>query len=466
MLDKKYNIAVLAALVLLLNACAITQDYVAPNTADAPHLFRLDSLVAKGDNVGQLGWEQFFKDETLKGYIQTALTNNYDNKIAMKNIAAFEAAIKQSKAAYWPTVNADANVQRQKQSENTQFGSFVNGAITQYSLSVNVAWEADLWGRMRSAKQAAQAQFLQSITAQQLLQTTLISNVATTYYQLLEADERKKMLEKTLLLRQESINTLQALKDAGQSNALAVSQAQAQLSQTQILLTTVEGQIYRLENALNLLLGQPQQQLVRTKLEEQSSPDYFAVGVEAELLSHRPDVKEAELAFRYAFEQYNIAQAAMYPKLTLSANTGYQSLEASSWFSTTSLLNTLIAGVAAPIVNGRQLKTQKERSKIEMEQSLLRFQQKVLAASMEVNDVMKDYAVRSENLQVLQEQEALLLQSFEDAKDLLTYGMANYLDVLNAQSNLLDAQLQRIELSLLKLQSTTQIYRALGGGTN
>ncbi len=462
--NNRYYIGLIIAIGFLLNSCVATKRYKTPEIENN-YLFRLDSLTNDGDQLTELDWEIFFKDAVLKNYIEDALLYNQDNKITLKNIEIFTAQFKKGKAGYLPTLELESTVQRQEQSKNTQFGSFANGIQTQYTLGSNLSWELNLWGKITSQKLASKAEFEQSLTAQKLLQTQLIANVANTYYQLLEADKRKHILNQTINVRKENLETLENLNKSGLSNSLAVSQAAAQLSQAKVLLNTTENQIFALENTMVLLIGKPVSIIKRSKLGVQDTLETFQVGLPMEILSNRPDVKEAELEFKALFENYNVSKASMYPTIKLSANIGFQSLETSSWFKSDSFFNTLIGGVTAPIFNGRTLRTQKEVSKIQMEQSLLRFQKTVLAASIEVSNAIQDYNTQSKNVEALKIQEELLSKSFDDSKELLNAGFVNYLEVLTAQENLLNTQLEYAQVVSQKMQTITTLYRAVGGGT-
>jgi NodT family efflux transporter outer membrane factor (OMF) lipoprotein len=449
---------------LLVSSCKVTKKYTPPTINEGNYLFRLDSLTNQGIPIAKMAWKAYYQDPFLQNYIETALQNNFDNQTAFKNIERFTAMIKEKKSAFQPTFTLNAEVQRQKQAGNSQFGSFFSNAFYQFTLNGNLAWEADIWGKIKSQQLATQAQFEKSITAQKTLQTIIIANVANTYYQLLAADKNKKILSQTILLRTESLKTIQNLKASGQGNILAVNQSEAQVEQVKIQLTDIDNQIFTLENALMLLIGTTFEQIERSTLDQQEISEDFQIGLPLEIVSNRPDVKEAELDFRSFFENHNVATASMYPTLKLSANLGFQSLDATSLIKGSSFFNTLMGGISQPILNQRRLKTQKELAKNDMEQSLLRFQKKVFEASVEVSNSLKDLETKRKNELALKAQTALLSKSLDDAKELLKYGFVNYLDVLNAQANLLNAQLQLVQTNMQKLQATTVVYRAVGGG--
>ncbi len=453
------NTLIILITVSTLSSCVATKTYKSPEVTENQYAFRLDSLSGIGEQIGKQNWKEFFKDDQLKQYIDTALVYNRDNLIAYKNIEIFNTQFKQARLGQLPTLNLDGNAQKIK--SNVPFEQ----DLTFYQGAANFSWEADLWGKINSQRLASKAAFSKSKTAQKLLQTQLISNIASTYYSLLEADKRKQILEETISVRQQSVSTLRNLKEAGQGNILSVNQAESQLMQVQILLMSVNNQIFSLENALIGLVGKPLKYLDRTSIDEQIIPTSIDAGVPLEILSNRPDVKEAEFDFLIAFENHNVARASMYPTIRLTANFGTQGLEPSQLFKSGSFTSTLIGGITAPIFNGRQLRTRKEVTKLQMEQNLLRFQKKLLDASTEVSNVLKTVETTSRNLDILTNQETLLNKSFNDSKELLKAGLANYLDVLNAQGNLLNIQLQRANTQLLQLQNNAVLYRALGGGS-
>ncbi|UTW62453.1 efflux transporter outer membrane subunit [bacterium SCSIO 12741] len=457
------------ALATSMTSCLVTQKYEGVNVKEEQHLFRLDSLSTTGqklEDMATVKWSTFYQDPILKSYIDTALKYNYSNQIAFKNIAIFTAQFKQGKMGQLPRITLQGNGQRQKQASNSQFGSFFSEPFEQYTISGTLSWEADLWGKINSQKLAAQAEFEKSVTAQKLLQTTLISNLANTYFDLLAADNRRQILTETVTLRRQSVETLKALKDAGKSNSLAVSQAEAQLYGATIQLRNVENQVFALENALATLVGKAITDIPRRQLDEQRFPEEYTSSVPVSLLSNRPDILEAELDFRKNFEQVNVARASMYPTIVLSAEMGLQSLSPSTLFGSSSFFNTLTGGLTQPLFQKRRLKTQKEVAIKRMEISKLQFQEKVLNASIEVSNLLNELKTASANLEVLEQQEVALQNSFEDSQLMLVNGLANYLDVLNAQSSLLVAQLATVDAQNQKLKLSTQIFKAIGGGVN
>lgn len=459
-INKTLSLVLASAIVLSLQSCLVTKKFKKPEVDEQMHLFRLDSLQEnKQANIAKISWNTFFKDTYLKQYIDTALVYNQDNAIALKNIAIFKAQLKQGRAGYLPTLNLAGKAQKSTLANAPKSQDF-----EQFQVSAELSWEADIWGRITSQKLANKAAFTKSVTVQKFTQIQLISNIAIAYYRLLEADKRRAILETTVINRKQGLSTQEALYEAGQSNLLAVNQTKAQLLQAQILLTNVNNEVFSLENALIQLIGKPVAELTRTKLDNQQAYVFDKTGIPMHTLNQRLDVKEAELNYLISFEEHNVALAAMYPSLRLTANFGSQTQDLDKLFSSASLFSNLIGGITQPLFNGRQLRTRKEVTNIQLEQQLLRFKQTVLNAGIEVSNSLLALETTRKNKEVLKAQETLLLQSYNDAKALQAAGMVNYLEVLNAQDNLLNTQLSNAQNQLQYLSNTVLLYKALGGG--
>jgi NodT family efflux transporter outer membrane factor (OMF) lipoprotein len=459
---KITKITVVIAASLVMQSCFVAKDYQSPNI-ETEKLFRTEQI-KDSVSLATVSWEQLFTDPILQKHIRTGLQNNYDLKIGLQNLAAAEANMKQGKAGYLPTFSANASWTHQELAKNSQFGSFFNGALDQYELSGRLSWEADIWGKIRSNKRAFAASYLQTVAAQQAIQTQLISSISSTYFQLLALDAQIKVAEKTLENRNQSVETIQALKDAGSVNAVAVKQTEAQLYGTQVILEDLKYNVKVLENTLSILLGQAPGTIERGLFENQTMTTDVKVGIPALLLSKRPDVISAEMNFRNAFEMTNVARSNFYPSLTVTANGGFQSLELKDWFSANSLFASVITGLAQPIFNQRQIKTRHEVAKANQEKAYLQFEQTLLTAGKEVSDALASYENETEKLAIRTKQLESLQNAADYSDELLRYGMVNYLEVLTAKDNALNTELSTIDNRFQQLNAVISLYRALGGG--
>jgi NodT family efflux transporter outer membrane factor (OMF) lipoprotein len=461
----KYIIKSIFIIVCLssLQSCFVAKDYERPEEKIDPINYRTDQLSADSISVSKVSWRQMFTDTILQNHIEEALENNQDIRIALQQIKAANAYYKQGKAGYYPSVDINGSVTRQELSPNSQFGSFFS-SLEQYELNASLAWEADIWGKIRSNKRAAQARYMQSEAAHKAVKTDLISRIATGYYQILALDEQVDITEQTLESRKKSLETSKALKDAGNLTSVAVSQTEAQVYAAEALLLDLKNDIKLLENTLSILKGISPQGLMRSELSTQEIDQELTTGVASDLLENRPDVIAAEYDLINAFELTNAAKSRFYPSFTISATGGFQSLEPSDFISTNSLFLTLIGGLTQPIFNRRQIRTEYEVALSEKEQALLNFERTMLTASREVSDAMLNYKNAKQKKEVKTKEYDAYKRALEDSQELLNNGLANYLEVLNAQENALNTELQVTQIKFDQFSAIVELYRSLGGG--
>ena len=453
----------LIVVAITMQSCFVAKDYTRPELEETDHLFRTDNLPADSLSMADISWKDLFSDSYLQQYINEGLQNNLDIRTAIQQILVTEAYLKQGKAGYLPTVSATAQMTRQELSGNSQFGSFFS-SLDQYELSGSLSWEADIWGKIRSNKRASEATYLQSVAAHKAVKTQLVSSIATTYYQLLALDAQLEVTEQTVAARDSSVITIKALKDAGQVNQVAVDQNIAQYNNAKALLVDIKATIFKTENALNLLLGRSSQPIQRGSLENQNFDAEIKVGVPATLLSNRPDVIASEYGLINSFELTNVARSNFYPSLTLTASSGFQSLELDQLLNANSLFATVIGGLTQPIFNQRRIKTQHEVAKAQQEQALLAFKNTLLTAGNEVSNALYDYEAETEKFEYRQNEVEALRNAESNSEELLKNGYANYLDLLTARQSALSAELNLIDNKLQQMLSVINLYEALGGG--
>ena len=464
MKNKLTKIAVLVATVTVMQSCFVAKEYDRPELK-TENLYRNEIVSTDTISLANVAWENVFTDPLLQGYIKKGLENNLDIKIAMQNIAAAEASMKQGKAGYFPTLSAGADWTHQELSRNSQFGALLQDRSTnQYQLTGSLSWEADIWGKIRSNKRAANAGYLQTTAANQAVKTQLIANIAATYYQLLSVDAQIKLAEKTLVNRDKSVETIIALKKAGNVTEVGVKQTEAQKYATQIIIADLKNSIIILENTISILLGQGPAKVERSTFESQSMQPTITLGVPATLLRNRPDVIAAEYNLISNFEQTNVAKSNFYPTLKLTASGGLQSIDLKEWFSANSIFANVITGLTQPIFNQRQIKTRFEIAKANQEKAYLLFEQSLLTAGKEVSDALAQYNNETYKLTVRQKQVDALNKATDYSDELLTYGLANYLEVLTVKDNALNAELSLIDNKFQQYKAIIQLYRALGGG--
>jgi NodT family efflux transporter outer membrane factor (OMF) lipoprotein len=334
------------------------------------------------------------------------------------------------------------------------------------SIVLEASWEADLWGRLKDLQSAAEAHALASVENTKLVVTALVSDVAVQYYEVLTQERIRALLERTLAQQERMLGIMRAQKDAGRTNELAVQQFGAQVASTQAQLAAVNREIRQAELGLSLLLAEPNVAFERdpNALVLVTEPSHGA-GVPSALLRNRPDIRQAELALEAAKFSVSAAEAAFYPQLTLTAGAGYQAYHPEFLFSTpASLVYSVAAGLFAPLLNREGLEATLDASKAQQAEALAQYRAAILGAFVDVQNALVASAQATEIVSQRTRQQTLLAQAVENAEALFQAARATYLDVLEAQQAVLDAELS-LSLALQERRlAQVRLYRALGGG--
>ena len=466
---SSFKIVALVSLPILLASCGAMRKYDAPKLTEAQQqkLYR-DANASDSTNLADLNWKDIFTDPQLQALIEEALNNNYDLRNAILQIAITEASFKQSKLALLPNLNFAPQVTHNKTSRaalNFPPSVNINLKTTTVQLGFSSNWELDVWGKLASGRRAAQANWLQADASKRAVQTSLIANIANMYYNLLALDKQLSVTEETLKLRIATVQTLQALKDAAIINGAGVVQGEANRYAAEVTIPDIKQSIRELENAMSVLLGRPMQAADRATLETSSIDATLAVGVPVQLLTKRPDVQAAELGFRKAFENTNVAKAQFYPSFTItSANAGISALTTKNLFSESIFYN-FIGGLTQPIFNKGAIRANHKIAVAQQEQAWNTFEKTVLIAGQEVSNAMYAYQAAAEKQVSRTKQIAALEKAVNFNMQLLEYSSAtNYTDVLTAEQSLLTAKLAGVNDKLQQQKALIELYRSLGGG--
>lgn len=463
---SKYKIPVFTAIAatLLLSAC-VTKKYERPKL-ETEDVYR-DLKSTDTVTMATMPWQTLFADAKLKALIAKGLAQNVNLKNAIENMVQAQATLRQAKLGYYPTLSANADVTHNKQAKaalNFPAGININTLTTTYRAYLSTSWEADIWGKISSTKRAALASFLQNDAAKRAVQTQLIADIANTYYNLIALDEQLRITEETLEARVKNIEVVNALKEAAIVTGAAVVQAEANRYATEVTIPDLKQNIREAENALNILLSQPPGAIDRSKLEGQTVPATLNLGVSAQLLENRPDVQQAEFAFRNAFENVNLAKTYFYPSLTLTANGGASTLHLENFFKQ-SIFYSIIGTLTQPLFNRGLNKQRLTTAQSVQVQSLNTFQQTIYVAGQEVSNALYSYDMAVQKKESRVKQVEALTKAVDYTEQLLQYSSAtNYTDVLTSQQQLLAAQLSGVNDQLQQLQAVVELYRALGGG--
>ncbi|MBB6498720.1 efflux transporter outer membrane subunit [Pedobacter cryoconitis] len=466
-MTHKYNKQVFALLAAaaLFSACSVTKTYEKPKM-QTDGLYRGQNSTDSA-TIATQPWQSLFTDEKLKVLIQRGLDQNINLKNAIQNILQAQATVQKAKMAFLPSLSAGANYTRSKQSSaglNFPPGININTLTNTYQLSMTTSWEADIWGKLSSSKRAALAQYLGTDAAKKAIQTQLIADIANNYYNLLALDQQLAITQATLKSRIASVETMKSLKEGAVVNGAAVVQSEASRYATEVTIPDLKRSIRETENAMSILLAQNPGSIDRSTMDQQTVPTTLTVGVPAQLLQNRPDVQQAEFAFRSAFENTNLARTYFYPTLTLSATGGFSNLQLKDFFDHSVFYN-LVGGLTQPIFNQGQNKARLKTAQSAQIQAMNNFQQSLYVAGQEVSNALYAYETAVEKQDSRAKQIAALVKAVDYTQDLLRYSSAtNYTDVLTSEQSLLAAQLSGVSDHLQKLQAVVNLYRALGGG--
>jgi len=459
-MNNRYTRNWLIALsVLAITSCKVN-SYKTPETK-LDGLFR-DAASTDTSSLANLQWKQLFTDPELQKLIDEGLNNNPGLQIAATRIQQSEAYFRQSQAALLPSFGAAASATFNKLSD-AQSRGFINTA-TLYQLGLNSSWEADIWGKLNSTKRANLASLWQSEAAKRAVQTSLIANIANYYYLLIALDQQLAITQQTLENWIKTVETMKTLKEAARVTGAAVVQSEANRYAAEVTIPDLKQRIRETENALSVLLGRAPGAIQRGNFEQQSLQTSLPLGVPAQLLSNRPDVQQAEFAYRFYFENTNSARAYFYPSLTITGSGGLSALELKDFFNPGSVFASFVGGLSQPIFNKRINKTRLEVAKAQQQEALINFQNSLLLAGQEVSDALSAYQNAVDKGNSRQNQIAALQKSIEFTEELLRYGSANYVEVISAQQSYLAAQLNRVNDKLQQYQAVVKLYRSLGGG--
>ncbi|OHX64134.1 TolC family protein [Flammeovirga pacifica] len=448
----------------LFSSCLVRKDYNRTVEIDNDHLYRInDDNVDHEENFGQIVWADFFKDSLLNQYIDRAILNNYDVRIALENVEIAQSLFLQGKSVNLPTVNGNIGAGYTQNSANTPVGS-VFGNQQQYNVGIDMSWEADVWGKLKSTTEATRMNLLTQQEVKKAIVSNLVSQVAYNYYRLIGYDKQKEILLKTIKSREESLEVTEALYKAGELTLVAVKQTEALLYSSKVLLVEAEKNIQISENAISFLMGESGHEIDRDSVFNDRFDFKLDVGLPVQLLENRPDVKAAEYNLINAFERVNIAKANFYPSFRISASAGLQSIAVQDWFNPQSFLFNVLGQVTQPIWNQRQIKTQYEITQSEEKIALHNFEKQILLAGQEVSNSVLIIDKQAEKI-INQEAECEAYRfAVEYSQDLLLSGSANYLEVITARQNLLQAELILVNNKLEKITELIRLYKALGGG--
>lgn len=450
-------------LALVLTGCTLGPDYRRPAVA-TPETWREGPPTAEVASLADLPWWELFDDGELRSMVRTALEANKDLRIAVTRVEQARALAAVVRAGQFPQIGAGASATTNRFSDTVRPRG-LGGETDLLATTADLAFEIDLWGRLRRASEAARAELLASAETQRAVVMTLVSDVAAVYFLLRQLDLELETTRRSVASREGSLQLVRDRFDTGLTSALDVRQAEAELASTTAQIPDLERQIVQTENQLSILLGRNPGGIVRGRpLTGQTFPPTIPAGLPSALLERRPDLRQAEASLVAANARIGVAKAAFFPQVSLTGFFGVESVALSDLFTGPSRIWQFGPTVTLPIFTAGRNRANLEATEAQQQEALLRYEQAIQQAFREVEDALIAHrkareAVVEHGAAVRASREALSLAELR-----YTSGLTSYLSVLDAQRTLLAAEVAESRTLLAQLVAVVQLYRALGGG--
>ena len=457
---KKQIIGVMCVAAMM-SSCHIYKAYDRPEAITTSGIYRdpasaTDTLASDTANMGNLPWQEIFRDAKLQALIEEGLNNNVDVQAAALRVKEAKVMLTSAKLSYLPSIN----IAPQGTATSMDEGSYVKA----YTLPAVASWEIDLFGKILNSKRGQKVAYQKSQYAQQAVRSSIICGIANVYYSLLMLDRQVAITTETSDIYKENVRVMEAMKTAGMTTEAGVAQMRAASNQIDASLIDLKRQVRETENSLAILLGRTPQTIERTTLDEQVMPEKLMAGVPLQLLENRPDVKMAEMTLTAAYYSTNQARAAFYPGLTITGTAGWTNGSNISVSNPGVFLMQAMASLAQPIFNKGKLIANLKVTKAEEKIAQMNYQQAILKAGKEVSDALFLFDCQNKKL----ENDKVRVEQLDKAvivtKALFQSASATYLEVLTAQQSLLSAQLSEVADNFQRIQAVINLYSAVGGG--
>lgn len=430
-------------------------------------------------NVAKIKWKEYFTDPYLAALIDTALKNNQELNITLQEIAIAGNEVRARKGEYLPTVGLRAGADVDKVGRYTSQGAGdasteirpgeeVPEVLPNYLIGAYANWEVDIWSKLHNAKKAAVSRYLSTVEGRNFVITGLIAEVANSYYELLALDNQLDIVKQNIDIQHNALEIVKLQKEASRVTELAVRKFEAEVLKTQSLQYDIQQQIIETENRINFLLARYPQPIPRNRATFDSAiPAMVHTGIPSELLSNRPDIRQAEMELTASKLDIKVAKAQFYPSLGISASFGYEAFKPKYLLNTPeSMLYSLAGDLVAPLVNRNGIKAAYATANAKQIQAAYNYERTILNAYVEVanqmakiNNLQKSYDLKSKQVDAL-------TRSVEISNSLFTSARADYIEVLLTQRDALESKFELIETKKQQMNAMVNIYQALGGGWN
>jgi NodT family efflux transporter outer membrane factor (OMF) lipoprotein len=470
-----YRTAAFMMLGALAWSCNVPEKALMPVSQRPPEQFE-PALAADSMNIADVSWRAYFKDPNLEALIDSALQNNQELNILLQEIQVSQNEVLEREGEYLPFVRLGAGMGAEKPGRYTRAGAVEEQLdiepekafpepLGDFQLGAVATWEVDIWRKLRNAKDAAQLRYLAATEGRNFLVTNLVAEIADSYYELLALDNLLNIVNNNLVLQQEALNKVRLQKENARATQLAVNRFEAQLLNTRNLQYAIRQQITEAENRINFLAGRYPSKVPRDPEAFMKIPlDSIQAGIPAELLTNRPDIRQAEYELAAANLDVDVARADFYPSLDITAGLGFQAFNPRFLASPESIVFNLAGDLMAPLINKKAIQARYNMATAKQIQAVFAYEQTVLAAYTELLNQLSKLDNYSKSFDTKSAEVDILNQSVRIANSLYRNARADYVEVLLTQEEVLDAKMELMETKLEQLHAKVAIYRTLGGG--
>jgi multidrug efflux system outer membrane protein len=457
------NVLISSLVALTLFGCAVGPNYQRPSV-ETPPSWRFEEKETR--EVANTAWWEQFDDPVLNEVIQTALRENKDLKIAAARVEEFVGRYVTARAALFPQVGAGASAGRSRRTEKgpVPLSSAVENPADTYQVFLNANWEINLWGKLRRATEAARAYLLSTEEGRRAVILTLVTSVASAYVNLRDLDKQLDIAKRTVKNREESYNLFKLRFEKGVISETELYQAKSEYEQALATIPFFEKTIAHQENVLSVLLGRNPGLIPRGKKVDEFVLPFVPAGLPSDLLANRPDIRQAEQDLIAANAMIGVAKSLYFPSISLTGLFGYESADLSNLFMGPAKTWSWVAPLTAPTFTGGAIRGQVRSAEAGQQQALLRYQQSIQAGFREVEDALVDQRKSREQLEVQARQVESLGNYARLARLRFDSGYTSYLEVLDAERSLFNAELSLAQTKGVLFQALVNLYKAMGGG--
>lgn len=435
-----------------------------------------DSTDRDSTNTGKISWNAYFSDPNLKELISQALANNQELHIMLQEMAIARNEVSAKKGEYLPTVGVKVGAGVDKVSRYTNIGAMeatteiipgkeMPEPLFDFGVGLQAQWETDIWGKLHNATKAQLQRYLATVEGKNFMITHLIAEIADAYYELLALDNELSVINENVKIQNDALKVVDDLKKNARSNKLAVKRFLAQILKTQGMQYDIKQKITETENKINYLVGRFPQPVPRDAGAFGTLvPRTVYVGLPADLLENRPDIKQAEFELAASKLDIKSAKARFYPSLDIAAGVGLQAFNPTYLIKPESFLSSLVGDLTAPLINKRAIKAAYYNANARQVQAVYHYEQTILSAYIEVANQLAKIKNLQSGLDIKTKEVDALNESIGISNDLFKYARADYMEVLLTQRDALESKFELVEKKVNQLKASVAIYRALGGG--